>query len=53
VVLSRLLLGFLCSTVDDLVIFTFYTTGKIWLLIEDLLLGCIRVESLLLLVFRV
>jgi hypothetical protein len=52
-VLTRLLLGFLFCTVDDLVIFTFYTTGQIWLLIEDLLLGCIRIESLLLLVFRV
>jgi hypothetical protein len=52
-VLSRLLPDFLFGTVDDLIIFTFYTTGQIWLLIEDLLLGCIRVESLLLLVFRV
>jgi hypothetical protein len=52
-VLTHLLLSFLFCTIDDLVIFTFYTTGQIWLLIEDLLLGCIRVESLLLLVFRV
>jgi hypothetical protein len=52
-VLSYLLLGFLFGTVDDLVIFTFYTTGQIWLLIEDLLLSCIGVECLLFLVFRV
>ena len=52
-VLSRLLLAFLFDTIDDLVIFTFYSTGQIWLLIEDLLLGCIGVECLLFLVFRV
>jgi hypothetical protein len=47
------LLGFLFSTVDNLVIFTFYTTGQIWLLIVDVLLGNISVECLLLRVFRV
>jgi Fe2+ transport system protein B len=52
-VLSRLLLGFLFGTIDDLVIFTFYTTGQIWLLIVDVLLVNIGVECLLLLVFRV
>jgi hypothetical protein len=52
-ILTRLLLGFLFCTVDDLVIFTFYTTGQIWILIVDVLLGNIGVECLLLLVFRV
>jgi hypothetical protein len=47
------LLVFLFGTVDDLVIFTFYTTGQIWLLIVDVLLVNIGVECLLLLVFRV
>jgi hypothetical protein len=47
------LLGFLFDTVDDLVIFTFYSSGQIWLFIEYLFLGCIGVECLLFLVFRV
>jgi hypothetical protein len=52
-VLTHLLLSFLFSTVDDLVIFTFYTIGQIWLLIVDVLLGNVGVECLLLQVFRV
>jgi hypothetical protein len=52
-VLTRLLLVFLFYTIDDLVIFTFYTTRQIWLLIVDVLLVNIGVEWLLLLVFRV